>query len=49
VETYGGLGKSARKLIKLIGSAAEEGLQMLRQQHLCNRQTIQVHTVANSI
>ncbi len=29
VETYGGLGKSARKLIKLIASAAEDELQML--------------------
>ena len=31
VETYGGLGKSARKLINLIASAAEDGLQMLSE------------------
>src|ERR1700722_5654265 len=32
VETYGGLGKSARKLIKLIASAAEDKLQMLSEE-----------------
>ena len=31
VETYGGLGKSATKLINLIASAAEDGLQMLSE------------------
>ena len=32
METYGGLGKSARKLIKLIASAAEDKLQMLSEE-----------------
>ena len=32
LETYGGLGKSARKLIKLIASAAEDKLQMLSEE-----------------
>ena len=34
VETYGGLGKSARKLIKQIASAAEDGLQMLSEEEV---------------
>ena len=33
-ETYGGLGKSARKLIKLIASSAEDGLQMLSEEEV---------------
>src|ERR1700743_1703250 len=31
VETYGGLGKAARKLRKRIASSTEEGLQMLSE------------------
>ena len=34
METYGGLGKSARKLIKLIASAAEDKLQMLSEEEV---------------
>ena len=34
VETYGGLGKSARKLIKLMASAAEDKLQRLSEEEV---------------
>jgi len=34
VETYGGLGKSARKLIKQIASAAEDQMQMLTEEEI---------------
>src|SRR5271170_6567546 len=34
VETYGGLGKSARKLIKQIASAAEDLMQMLTEEEI---------------
>jgi hypothetical protein len=34
VETYGGLGKGARKVMKRIASSAEEGLQMLSEKEV---------------